>query len=66
MKICKAIMGLLILLAGVELFANTALFGMTGAQLAGLLLIVFGVLKLAHVAGVCGSCGTCCVEDKKK
>ena len=59
-------MGVLILLAGVEMFTGTALFGMTGLQLAGLLLIVFGLLKLAHVCGMCGSCGTCCVEGKKK
>jgi len=65
-KICKAINGVLVLLAGVELFFDTSIAGLSGFQIAGLLLVVFGLCKLAHAAGLCGMCGTCCVETKKK
>jgi hypothetical protein len=53
-------MSLLVLLAGIALFLNTSIAGFTGLQLAGLLLILFGLGKLAHVCGMCGSCESCC------
>lgn len=61
MKMCKAILGILVLLAGVELYTNTTIAGLTGLQVAGLLFILFGLGKLAHAFCMCG---TCC-KDKK-
>jgi len=60
MRICKAIMSLLVLVAGVVLYLNTTIAGLTGLQLAGLLLAIFGLCKLVHVCGMCGACESCC------
>ena len=61
--ICKGVMGVLVLLAGVELFVNAPIAGLTGFQVAGVLLVLYGLGKLAHALGMCGGC---CVESKKK
>ena len=66
-KMCKAINGVLVLLAGAALFTNMAVAGMNALQIAGLLFVLFGIIKLAHAAGLCGMCGSCCsMEGKKK
>lgn len=54
--VCKIVMGLAVLLAGLELYLNMPFLGMTGVQVAGLLLILYGLLKLGHAAGMCGGC----------
>lgn len=64
MKICKVLRSLLLIVAGAVLFANVAVAGLTGLQIAGLLFVVSGLCKLAHALGMCGKC--CSEPDKKK
>lgn len=66
MKICKVIRSLLLIIAGAELFANIPLAGLSGVQIAGLLLLISGLVKLAHACGMCSMCNSCCVEPNKK
>jgi len=60
MGMCKALKGVLVLLAGLEMYLNIPIAGMTGVQVAGLLFALFGLTILLHVAGVCNSCKNCC------
>lgn len=66
MKLCKAIRALLLIVAGAELFANVAVAGLTGLQVAGLLFALSGVVKLVHALGFCSACSSCCAEPEKK
>ncbi|MBI2079887.1 hypothetical protein HYT84_03910 [Candidatus Micrarchaeota archaeon] len=63
---CKSVMGVLVLAAGAELFANVSVAGLTGFQVAGLLFVLHGVGTLVHMAGLCSMCKSCEVETKKK
>jgi uncharacterized membrane protein HdeD (DUF308 family) len=66
MKVCKAVNGVLVLVAGVAMFMNLSIAGLTGAQVAGVMFVLFGVSKLVHALGFCSACTSCCVETKKK
>jgi uncharacterized membrane protein HdeD (DUF308 family) len=66
MKMCKAIRAVLLVLAGAVMILNLSLVGLSSGQLAGLLLLLSGLIKLAHAFGMCRACACCCVDEKKK
>jgi uncharacterized membrane protein HdeD (DUF308 family) len=66
MKLCKTIKSVLLILAGLALFTNMSIAGMMGAQIAGALIAVIGVVKLVHCFGMCSMCNSCCMDEKKK
>ncbi len=66
MKPCKLVRGLLVLVAGIELFVNVPTAGLTGAQIAGLAFVLFGLIVVIHALGMCSACEGCCSEPAKK
>jgi hypothetical protein len=63
---CKGVNGVLVLLAGYELFSGSVFAGLTGLQMAGVLFMLFGVSKLVHALGLCPCCKDGCCGMKKK
>ncbi|MBS3070575.1 hypothetical protein J4220_03655 [Candidatus Micrarchaeota archaeon] len=61
-KTCKMLSGLLVLLAGLTLlaFGYNLLAVMAAHQIAGILLALYGIAKLAHAIGACPMCKECC------
>ena len=64
-------MGGLVLIAGLELFVNTSIAGLSGIQVAGLLFVLSGLVKVVHAFGMCSACKDCCTmplqsNSKKK
>jgi uncharacterized membrane protein HdeD (DUF308 family) len=55
-NMCRGVKGLLMLIVGAVLFMNLSVAGLTALQLAGLLFILMGLIKLVHCAGMCPSC----------
>lgn len=57
-------MGVLVLVAGVELYTNMAVAGLTALQVAGLLFALHGLGTVVHVAGLCPQCKSCSTDKK--
>ncbi|MEW6748885.1 MAG: hypothetical protein AB1295_04225 [Candidatus Micrarchaeota archaeon] len=55
-RLCKSAMGVLVLLAGAELYANVSVAGLTGVQIAGVLLLLNGLGVLMHALYLCPMC----------
>lgn len=62
---CKTIMSLLILLAGIVMMGNVQLAGFPAFQMAGILFTLLGLIKLVHCMGMCSMCSSCCMPEKE-
>lgn len=62
---CKTIMSLLFLLAGLVLAMGNPVAGMPPMQLAGVLFVLVGLGKLIHCMGMCSMCKNCCMPEKE-
>ena len=58
-------MGGLVLIAGLELIVNTPVAGLSGIQVAGLLLVLSGLGKIVHAFGMCSACKDCCTAPSQ-
>jgi uncharacterized membrane protein HdeD (DUF308 family) len=53
---CRGVKGLLLLVVGAVLYLNLSVAGLTALQIAGLLFVLMGLIKLVHCSGMCPSC----------